>query len=345
MPSTEDVSSVDSSLAKGYGKNFFALLIPVSGLIFVFLLLLLLIIVYVPDNVDNFLSVQNLKTILKQTVIVGIGALATTMIIVSGGIDLSAGSVVALAAVACAHTVNWCDGNVFIGGIIPLPVVFAIMVGAAVGFLNGTISARLGIAPFIVTLGMMLVARGLAEGFADETVVRSPDNFLKMLMMREPDPKWLVFAYGVWINIFLFLLMVILMRFSVFGRRVYALGANEEAARYSGINVIRNRILIFTLGGAMFGLAGVMSYAEIGDGDPTTAVALELDIIAAVVIGGASLTGGRGTVFGSMIGAIIITLLYNGCVMLRVDDWVQKVLIGGIIVAAVWVDGIRAKRI
>jgi ribose/xylose/arabinose/galactoside ABC-type transport system permease subunit len=162
--------------------------------------------------------------------------------------------------------------------------------------------------------------------------------------MREPDPKWLIFAYGVWINIFLFLLMVILMRFSVFGRRIYALGANEKAARYSGINVTRNRILIFTLGGAMFGLAGVMSYAEIGDGDPTTAVALELDIIAAVVIGGASLTGGRGTVFGSMIGAIIITLLYNGCVMLRVDDWVQKVLIGGIIVAAVWVDGIRAKR-
>jgi ribose/xylose/arabinose/galactoside ABC-type transport system permease subunit len=282
--------------------------------------------------------------ILKQTVIVGLGALAMTMIIVSGGIDLSAGSVVALAAVACAHAVNWCGGNVFIGGIIPLPVMFAIMVGAAVGFLNGTISARLGIAPFIVTLGMMLVARGLAEGFADETVVRSPDNFLKTLMMREPDPKWLIFAYGVWINIFLFLLMVILMRFSVFGRRIYALGANEKAARYSGINVTRNRILIFTLGGAMFGLAGVMSYAEIGDGDPTTAVALELDIIAAVVIGGASLTGGRGTVFGSMIGAIIITLLYNGCVMLRVDDWVQKVLIGGIIVAAVWVDGIRAKR-
>ena len=344
MPNLEGESSVDSSLAKGHGKKLFALLIPISGLIFVFLLLLLLIIFYVPDNVDNFLSVQNLKTILKQTVIVGIGALAMTMIIVSGGIDLSAGSVVALAAVACAHAVNWCDGNIFIGGFIPLPVVFAIMVGAGVGFLNGTISARLGIAPFIVTLGMMLVARGLAEGFADETVVRSPDNFLKTLMMREPNPKWLVFAYGVWINIILFLVMVILMRFSVFGRRIYALGANEEAARYSGINVIRNRILIFTLGGAMFGLAGVMSYAEIGDGDPTTAVALELDIIAAVVIGGASLAGGRGTVFGSMIGAIIITLLYNGCVMLRVDDWVQKVLIGGIIVAAVWVDGIRTGR-
>ena len=94
----------------------------------------------------------------------------------------------------------------------------------------------------------------------------------------------------------------------------------------------------------MFGLAGVMSYAEIGDGDPTTAVALELDIIAAVVIGGASLSGGRGSALGSTIGALIITLLYNGCVMLRVDDWVQKVLIGCIIVAAVWVDGIRGKN-
>ena len=139
MPNIEGESSVDSSLAKGHGKNLFALLIPISGLIFVFLLLLLLIIFYVPDNVDNFLSVQNLKTILKQTVIVGIGALAMTMIIVSGGIDLSAGSVVALAALACAHAVNWCDGNIFIGGFIPLPVVFAIMVGAGVGFLNGTI--------------------------------------------------------------------------------------------------------------------------------------------------------------------------------------------------------------
>ena len=115
MPSTEDASSVGSSLAKGYGKSLFALLIPISGLIFVFLLLLLLIFFYVPDNVENFLSIQNLKTILKQTVIVGIGALAMTMIIVSGGIDLSAGSVVALTAVACAHAVNWCDGNIFIG--------------------------------------------------------------------------------------------------------------------------------------------------------------------------------------------------------------------------------------
>ena len=119
----------------------------------------------------------------------------------------------------------------------------------------------------------------------------------------------------------------------------FAIGANEQAAKFSGINVTKQKILIYTLGGAMFGLAGVMSYAEIGDGDPTTAVALELDIIAAVVIGGASLAGGRGSALGSIIGALIITLLYNGCVMLRVDDWVQKVLIGGIIVAAVWFDG------
>ena len=322
-------------------ENLKSLLIPVSGLLFVFFILLGMIYFFVPDNIDNFLSIQNLKTVLKQTVIVGIGAMAMTMIIVSGGIDLSAGSVVALTAVFCAHCVNWLNGEIIILGIFPFPVLFAILVGAIIGFLNGTISARLNIAPFIVTLGMMLIARGLAEGFADQSVVRTPDNWLKTLMMREPNQKWLFFAPGVWINFILFLLTMLLLRCSVFGRYIYALGANEEASKFSGINIIRYKILIYTIGGAVFGLAGVMSYAEIGDGDPTTAIALELDIIAAVVIGGASLSGGRGSALGSLIGALIITLLYNGCVMLRVDDWVQKVLIGGIIVAAVWVDGIR----
>ncbi len=322
-------------------ENLKSLLIPVSGLLFVFFILLGMIYFFVPDNIDNFLTIQNLKTVLKQTVIVGIGAMAMTMIIVSGGIDLSAGSVVALTAVFCAHCVNWLNGEILIFGIFPFPVLFAILVGAIIGFLNGTISARLNIAPFIVTLGMMLIARGLAEGFADQSVVRTPDNWLKTLMMREPNQKWLFFAPGVWINFILFLLTMLLLRCSVFGRYIYALGANEEASNFSGINIIRYKILIYTIGGAVFGLAGVMSYAEIGDGDPTTAIALELDIIAAVVIGGASLSGGRGSALGSLIGALIITLLYNGCVMLRVDDWVQKVLIGGIIVAAVWVDGIR----
>ena len=322
-------------------ENLKSLLIPVSGLLFVFFILLGMIYFFVPDNIDNFLSIQNLKTVLKQTVIVGVGAMAMTMIIVSGGIDLSAGSVVALTAVFCAHCVNWLIGYILILGIFPIPVLFSFFVGAIIGFLNGTISARLNIAPFIVTLGMMLIARGLAEGFADQSVVRTPDNWLKTLMMREPNQKWLFFAPGVWVNFILFLLTMLLLRCSVFGRYIYALGANEDAAKFSGINVMRYKILIYTIGGAVFGLAGVMSYAEIGDGDPTTAIALELDIIAAVVIGGASLSGGRGSALGSLIGALIITLLYNGCVMLRVDDWVQKVLIGGIIVAAVWVDGIR----
>ena len=326
-------------------KSVKSLLIPISGLLFVFFILLGLIFIFVPDNIDNFLSMQNFKTILKQTVIVGIGALAMTMIIVSGGIDLSAGSVVALTAVFCAHAVNWLDGDIMFLGIIPTPIILSIFVGALIGFANGTISARLNIAPFIVTLGMMLIARGLAEGFADQSVVRTPDNFLKTLMMREPKNEWMIFAPGVWINFILFLVTMLIMRASIFGRYIYALGANEDAAKYSGINITNYKVLIFTLGGAMFGLAGVMSYAEIGDGDPTTAVALELDIIAAVVIGGASLSGGRGSALGSTIGALIITLLYNGCVMLRVDDWVQKVLIGGIIVAAVWVDGIRGKSV
>ena len=153
------------------------MLIPVSGLIFVFFILLGLIYFFVPDNIDNFLSVQNLKTILKQTVIVGIGAMAMTIIIVSGGIDLSAGSVVALTAVFCAHCVNWLNGDIVVLGIFPIPILFSVFVGAFIGFINGTISARLNIAPFIVTLGMMLIARGLAEGVAEQSVVRTPDNW------------------------------------------------------------------------------------------------------------------------------------------------------------------------
>ena len=164
-------------------KSVKSLLVPISGLLFVFFILLGLIFIFVPDNIDNFLSMQNFKTILKQTVIVGIGALAMTMIIVSGGIDLSAGSVVALTAVFCAHAVNWLDGDIMFLRIIPIPVLLSVFVGALIGFANGTISARLNIAPFIVTLGMMLIARGLAEGFADQSVVRTPDNFLKTLMM------------------------------------------------------------------------------------------------------------------------------------------------------------------
>mgnify|MGYP003310312926 CR=1 FL=1 len=216
-------------------KSVKSLLIPISGLLFVFFILLGLIFIFVPDNIDNFLSMQNFKTILKQTVIVGIGALAMTMIIVSGGIDLSAGSVVALTAVFCAHAVNWLDGDIMFLGIIPTPIILSIFVGALIGFANGTISARLNIAPFIVTLGMMLIARGLAEGFADQSVVRTPDNFLKTLMMREPKNEWMIFAPGVWINFILFLVTMLIMRASIFGRYIYALGANEDAAKYSGI--------------------------------------------------------------------------------------------------------------
>jgi len=327
----------------GKGRRLLAVLLPISGLLLVFLILLGLIAIFKPENVENFVAAQNAKTILKQTVIVGIGALAMTMVIVSGGIDLSAGSVVALSAVGCAIVVR-AAGETVTGGTLILAVLSAIAIGAMVGFFNGTVSARLGVAPFIVTLGTMLIARGLAEGFADESMVRTPNSVLKTLMMRQPEPAWLLVAPGVWAMLAVLVAIVVLMRFTVFGRYIYALGANEQAARYSGIKVARTRVVIFALAGALFGLAGVMSYAEIGDGDPTTAIALELDIIAAVVIGGASLSGGRGSPGGSMVGALIITLLYNGCVMLGVHDWVQKVLIGGIIVAAVWVDGVRAKR-
>jgi ribose transport system permease protein len=216
--------------------------------------------------------------------------------------------------------------------------------GAATGAFNGSVSCLLKIPPFIVTLGTMLIARGTAEGIANQSQVRTPENSLQNFMQRNPDPEWLIFAPGVWITIALLIGVGITMRYTVFGRYIYALGSNESTARLCGIPVARTRILIYTLCGTLMGISGVMSYAFLGSGDPTTAVAKELDIIAAVVIGGGSLSGGQGSPIGSIAGALIMTLLVSGCSMLNVPDYSQKIIIGFIIIGAVAVDTWKTRR-
>jgi ribose/xylose/arabinose/galactoside ABC-type transport system permease subunit len=163
-------------------------------------------------------------------------------------------------------------------------------------------------------------------------------------MQRKPDPEWLFLAPGVWITLALLIGVGITMRYTVFGRYIYALGSNESTARLCGIPIARTRILIYTLCGTLMGISGVMSYAFLGSGDPTTAVAKELDIIAAVVIGGGSLSGGQGSPIGSIAGALIMTLLVSGCSMLNVPDYSQKIIIGFIIIGAVAVDTWKTRR-
>lgn len=342
-------------------SNWKAALLPFFGLLSVLALFSLLIAIFERENLANFLSSRNARTILTQTIIVGIGALGMTMVITSGGIDLSAGSQIALTAVACALTLNSYaqlpegidPGNTPIAmhpeatipaiGIVAAMVV-AMATGAAAGLFNGAVTCFLQIPPFIVTLGTMLVARGVAEGIANEEQVRTPSNALQTFSQPKPEAEWMIVSPGVWIMLILLIVVAITMRYTVFGRYIYALGSSEPTARLCGIPVTKSRILIYTLCGLLMGIAGTMSYAFQGSGDPTTAVAKELDIIAAVVIGGGSLTGGQGSAVGSLAGALIMTVLVSGCSFLNVPPYTQKVIIGLIIIGAVALDNWKNRR-
>src|SRR5688572_18111736 len=247
----------------------------------------------------------NFKIILLQTVIVAIGALGMTMIIVSGGIDLSVGSSVALTSVLGA--------TLLVKGYSPTTaVLLTILAGAAIGLVNGSIIASLRMMPFIVTLGMMGVARGAAKWIAGNVTVNAPDGPVNELMRRISPNTLFPLPPGVWIAVALAVLMAIVMRQTVFGRYVFAIGSNEATARLCGIRTRLVKVWIYSLGGLLFGLAGVMQLSRLRQGDPTAAAGLELDMIAAVVIGGASLSGGTGSILGSMIGALTMAVLRVG---------------------------------
>ena len=290
------------------------------------------------DGLRAFISVANFKTVLAQTVIVSIGALGMTMIIVSGGIDLSVGSVVALTSVLGATLLTKNCGT----GVVLLAVTLA---GGVVGFINGAVVAGLRLMPFIVTLGMMGVARGVAKWAAGNQTVNYPaESWVNNLMKMEDLDHLFPLPYGVWIALGLAVLMATVMRQTVFGRYIFAIGSNEATARLCGVRVGRQKVLIYSLAGLFFGCAGLMQLTRLTQGDPSGAVGLELDIIAAVVIGGASLNGGSGSILGSMIGALIIQTLRNGSSLMNWPTFTQEIIIGVVIILAVGLDRLRQSR-
>ena len=305
---------------------------PALGLLLVIGVFALLI-----DTPSRFLSPNNLRVVLSQTVIVAIGAIGMTMIIISGGIDLAVGSTIALTGVVTALCINS-------GVPASLALATAIVVGGLVGVVNGVVITRLKVVPFIATLGMLGIARGVAKWLANQQTVNMPATWLNELLVTFPNPSWLLVAPGVWIAVVLAVLAAIVLRQTVFGRRVFALGSNEAAARACGIATDRLKIWIYGLAGLLFGLAGVMQMSRLRQGDPTVAAGSELDIIAAVVIGGGSLSGGEGSILGSMIGALIMAFLRNGCQQVGWPNYVQEIIIGTIIVVAVAVDRWRTRR-
>jgi ribose/xylose/arabinose/galactoside ABC-type transport system permease subunit len=286
----------------------------------------------------TFLSVYNFQTIAAQTVIVGFGAIGMTFVIVSGGIDLSLGSVIALVSVVTALALKHGTSPV-------LSSVAGIATGLLIGAVNGLLITRLQVVPFIVTLGTMGIARGMAKYLADEQKIDAPAQWLAQVMAKAPTLSWLLVAPGTWFMFALALAMGFVLKRTVFGVHTYAVGSNEATARLCGIRVPRVKVAIYTLAGLFGGLAGVMQYARLTVGDPTTAVGKELDVIAAVVIGGASLSGGVGGIGGSLIGAFLMSVLANGCTLTGVPNYVQEILIGVIIIVAVALDRLRQRRL
>ena len=308
------------------------LLAPFLGLI-----LVLAIFSSMPDVQSRFLRLANLKSVATQSVIVALGALGMTLVIIGGGIDLSAASNIALSSVITAYAVN--------AGLPPLIAVgLGVLTGGVVGFINGALITRLRLVPFIITMGMMGIARGVAKWIANNQKIDAPLTWVNELMAKSPRPSWLMLAPGVWLMIVFAVAMAVLLRYTVFGRHVFALGSNEAAARLCGVRTNRAKIIVYTIAGLFCGLSGVMEFSRLTVGDPTVAVGLELDIIAAVVIGGGSLSGGEGSILGSMIGVFIMAFLRNGCTMMGWPNYIQEIIIGVIIVAAVSLDQIRHRR-
>ena len=312
-------------------RRWLAKLASFIGLVFVFLLFTIL-------QPAKFPTAENLEIMLLQTAVVGTAALGMTLVIMSAGIDLSVGSVIALSTVVIALLLN--------GGMPPLVAALGgVGVGALCGLLIGFVITRAKLPPFIVTLGMWGALRGTAKGLANEQVLMAPGTWLnKLLNTLTEDQKWMLVPPGVWMMLILALIVGGMLHYTRRGRHIVAVGSNEEAARLCGVPVERTKLSVYVLGSTFAALAGVLQFSYLTVGDPTTATGMELDVIAAVVIGGGSLAGGRGSVFGSLVGALIMTIVGNGCTKMEFPNWVQEIVTGLIIVVAVMLDRLRQRK-
>jgi ribose transport system permease protein len=283
---------------------------------------------------DRFLSPLNLTNILVQSSIMAVIAIGMTFVIIGGGFDLSVGSTVALAG--CIAAMMIVKFGVAVG------VLAGIAAGGAVGLANGMIIAKLGVNPFITTLGTMVLVRGVVYLITGGAPVG--DEGLPAAFIAFGSARFLGIHYLVWVPAFLLLVLSWALQATPYGRRIYATGGNREAAYLSGVPVDRIIASTYAWCGALAGIAGVMLAARLQSGQPTAGEFYELTAIAAVILGGASLQGGEGTLYKSIIGVFIMVVLGNSLNLLNVDSYWQRVAIGMVIIAAAAADRLRSRR-
>lgn len=288
-----------------------------------------------------FRTWDNVSSILVATAVNGVLALGVTFVIITAGIDLSVGTVMTLSAVMTGVVVT------NMGLPIPLGIVAGLLTGTAAGMISGLFISRMKIPPFIATLGMMMIARGLALVISDVKPIYFNDTpmFREIMMgsvvgavvpgLSVPNAVFILFGAS--------LVAAFILAKTVLGRYAVAIGSNEEATRLSGVNVANWKTAIYALGGAFSGLAGVMIASRLNSAQPALGVGYELEAIAAVVIGGTSLSGGEGTILGTLIGALIMSTLTNGLRIMSVPQEWQMVITGLIVILAVWLDILRRR--
>jgi ribose transport system permease protein len=302
---------------------------PLLGLLFVSIVFGILV-------GPRFFNGANLELIARQTAIVCTAALGMTMVIVAGGIDLSVGSIVALTTVVIALSLRSNVDPLVAAGV-------GIAAAAACGLLNGLLITGLRVIPFIVTLGMMILIRGAAKGLADERRIEAPATWLNELLRTLDPGSGVLVPSGIWIVALLALITAGTLGYTRFGRHLFSIGSNERTARLCGVAVERTKIAVYTAAAALAGVAGVLQFSRLSVGDPTIAMSLELDVIAAVIIGGGSLSGGRGSVVGTVLGACTMAVIETGCTQRGLPNWVQQIVTGSIIILAVALDRWRSK--
>lgn len=299
---------------------------------------LLALLVFFSLASDNFLQYSNIIGILLSTAVIGVLALGATFVIITGGIDLSVGTVMTLSSVLTGVIVVNAGMPIYIG------VLGGIVTGAFCGFLSGVAIAKMKIPPFIATLAMMMIAKGLALVISGAAPIYFSDqpNFTK-ISLGSITP-----GIEVPNAILIFFLMAIvggvILSKTILGRYNYSIGSNEEATKLSGVNVNFWKIAIYTLAGAFTGVAGVLMASRLNSAQPALGQGYELEAIAAVVIGGTSLSGGKGTIIGTVIGALIMSVLTNGLRIMSIPQEWQTVVVGLVIILAVYADTLRKKK-